>query len=286
MWFKRNKKNRSTLTTYLRDRIEIHRLHRITTVAVTQHLFSEMTWVLFLGKNSSAFGTVYCPTQCPTVTTQCPMPTCHNPMPNCPNSYASLHARRTDIQIGYVGWYRTVHVLLLVVSYDTHKGNRWTNFNPPNHRGKSNIQVTLLTSIYRQSLLHSQATTGPLHSRRQALAGNVSLLLCPLSQGVGQWTLRLHYHSSSLGKISHAPHQPDFQMIRICSRTKPYLYSEHSHIRFCIPNITISICCDSFDGSGNSLPGNLKPIREIFFISTEIFYWDEIYVLEAPFFQI
>ena len=30
-------------------------------------------------------------------------------------------------------WYRTVYIPWLVVSYDTHKGKRWLNSNPPNH---------------------------------------------------------------------------------------------------------------------------------------------------------
>ena len=32
-------------------------------------------------------------------------------------------------------WYRTVYIPWLVASYDTHKGKRWLNSNPPNHRG-------------------------------------------------------------------------------------------------------------------------------------------------------
>ena len=46
----------------------------LTTMAVTQDLLSEIP----LGKNSSAFGTVYDLNQ-------------DNSVPNCPNSYASLH---------------------------------------------------------------------------------------------------------------------------------------------------------------------------------------------------
>ena len=54
-------------------------------------------------------------------------------MPNCPNSYASLHARRPCMQqAGGIG----VYITCLVASYDTHKGKRWLNSNPPNHRGK------------------------------------------------------------------------------------------------------------------------------------------------------
>ena len=32
-------------------------------------------------------------------------------------------------------WYMTVYIPWLVTSYDTHKGKRWLNSNPPNHRG-------------------------------------------------------------------------------------------------------------------------------------------------------
>ena len=32
-------------------------------------------------------------------------------------------------------WYRTVYIPWLVASYDTDKGKRWLNCNPPNHRG-------------------------------------------------------------------------------------------------------------------------------------------------------
>ena len=35
-------------------------------------------------------------------------------------------------------WYRTVYIPWLVASYDTHKGKRWLNSNPPNHRGHFN----------------------------------------------------------------------------------------------------------------------------------------------------
>ena len=36
-------------------------------------------------------------------------------------------------------WYRTVYITWLVASYDTHKGKRWLNSNPPNHRGQKVI---------------------------------------------------------------------------------------------------------------------------------------------------
>ena len=57
----------------------------LTTVAVTHDLLSGMPLVLVKKKNSSAFGIVYYLNQ-------------DNPVPICPNSYASLHARRPNIQ--------------------------------------------------------------------------------------------------------------------------------------------------------------------------------------------
>ena len=57
----------------------------LTTVAVTHDLLSRMPLVLVKKENSSAFGTVYYLNQ-------------NNQVPNCPNSYASLHARRPNIQ--------------------------------------------------------------------------------------------------------------------------------------------------------------------------------------------
>ena len=39
-------------------------------------------------------------------------------------------------------WYRTVYIPWLVAFYNTHKGKRWLNSNPPNHRGKDyDIQI-------------------------------------------------------------------------------------------------------------------------------------------------
>ena len=40
-------------------------------------------------------------------------------------------------------WYRTVYILWLVASYDTHKGKR-LNSNPPNHRG----QILMLWKLF------------------------------------------------------------------------------------------------------------------------------------------
>ena len=41
-------------------------------------------------------------------------------------------------------WYRTVYIPCLVASYNMHKGKRWLNSNPPNHRGKNEIQTIML----------------------------------------------------------------------------------------------------------------------------------------------
>ena len=40
-------------------------------------------------------------------------------------------------------WYRTVYIPWLATSYDTHKGMRWLNSDPPNHRGT--IGIFLIT---------------------------------------------------------------------------------------------------------------------------------------------
>ena len=38
-------------------------------------------------------------------------------------------------------WYRTVYITWLVAFYDTHKGKRWLNSNPPNHRGSIHLEM-------------------------------------------------------------------------------------------------------------------------------------------------
>ena len=40
-------------------------------------------------------------------------------------------------------WYRTVYIPWLVAFYDTHKGKRWLNYNPPNHSGNVHIDDIL-----------------------------------------------------------------------------------------------------------------------------------------------
>ena len=42
-------------------------------------------------------------------------------------------------------WYKTVYIPWIVVSYDTHKGKHWLNYDPPNHRGP--ITITILYII-------------------------------------------------------------------------------------------------------------------------------------------
>ena len=60
-------------------------------------------------------------------------------------------------------WYRTVYIAWLIASYDTHKGKRFQNFNPPSYRGKKsplfsplahsqNLQLTVLTFVPEVSL--------------------------------------------------------------------------------------------------------------------------------------
>ena len=57
-----------------------------------------------------------------TRTTQCPTVQTHTP--HCMQETKHTVSR----------WYRTVYIPWLVASYDTHKGKRWLNFNPPRHR--------------------------------------------------------------------------------------------------------------------------------------------------------
>ena len=46
-------------------------------------------------------------------------------------------------------WYRTVHIPWLGATYDTHKGKRWLNSNPPNHRGKiSRFNFSIYRSLH------------------------------------------------------------------------------------------------------------------------------------------
>ena len=49
-------------------------------------------------------------------------------------------------------WYRTVYIPWLVASYDTHKGKRWLNSNPPNHRGKHPLGYRSTIHIFMPSI--------------------------------------------------------------------------------------------------------------------------------------
>ena len=95
----------------------------LTTVA-TQDLLSRMPLIHFLIMNSSAFVTVYY----------------LNKDNSVPNWSTSLHAR-TNHTINRC--YRTVNIPRLVVSYETHKGNRWLNSKTPS-QGRQNLFVCFL----------------------------------------------------------------------------------------------------------------------------------------------
>ena len=45
-------------------------------------------------------------------------------------------------------WYRTVYIRWLVASYDTHKGKRWLNSDPPSHRGQFHTTKNYLNLKY------------------------------------------------------------------------------------------------------------------------------------------
>ena len=92
----------------------------LTTGALTQDLLSGMPWVLKIelihlwnsilpepGQPSAQLSKLICLTACK----------------------KAMHAISR--------WYRTVYIPWLVASYDTHKGKRWLNSNPANHRGKT-----------------------------------------------------------------------------------------------------------------------------------------------------
>ena len=99
----------------------------LTTVAVTQDLLSGMPLVLKIklirlwntilsepGQPSAQLSKLICLTACK----------------------KAMHAISR--------WYRTVYIPWLVASYDTHKGKRWLNSNPPNHRGLREINYVKL----------------------------------------------------------------------------------------------------------------------------------------------
>ena len=49
-------------------------------------------------------------------------------------------------------WYSTVYISWFVASYNTYKGKRWLNFNPPNHMGKITTVITTLHCIHYTAL--------------------------------------------------------------------------------------------------------------------------------------
>ena len=105
----------------------------LTTVAVTQDLLSGMPLVRKIGlirhRNSIL------------------------PEPGQPSAQLSKLLRLTACKKAMHAisrWYRTVYIPWLVASYDTHKGKRWLNSNPPNHRGKATDENSVNTNSKTQ----------------------------------------------------------------------------------------------------------------------------------------
>ena len=92
----------------------------LTTVAVTHDLLSGMPLVLLRKELIRLWNSIL-------------------PEPGQPSAQLSKLIRLTTCKKTnhtVSRWYRTVHIPLLVASYDTHKGKRWLNSKPPSHRGE------------------------------------------------------------------------------------------------------------------------------------------------------
>ena len=90
----------------------------LTTVAVTQDLLSGMPLVLKIELIR--------------------LWNCLLPEPGQPSAQLSKLIRLTAFKKAMHAisrWYRTVYIPWLVASYDTHKGKRWLNSNPPKPKG-------------------------------------------------------------------------------------------------------------------------------------------------------
>ena len=55
-------------------------------------------------------------------------------------------------------WYKTVHIPWLVDSYDTQKGKRWVNSNPPNQRGQKPTPTVF--NLQASDWVHCEEETG------------------------------------------------------------------------------------------------------------------------------
>ena len=92
----------------------------LTTVAVTQDLLSGMPLVLKI-ELIRLWSSIL-------------------PEPGQPSAQLSKLIRLTSCKNAMHAtsrWYRTVYIPWLIASYDTHKGKRWLNSEPPNHRGQT-----------------------------------------------------------------------------------------------------------------------------------------------------
>ena len=100
----------------------------LTTVAVTQDLLSEMPLVLKI-ELIRLWNSIL-------------------PEPGQPSAQLSKLIRLTACKKAMHAisrWYRTVYIPWLVAFYDTHKGKRWRNSNPPNHRAEIFLSASYLS---------------------------------------------------------------------------------------------------------------------------------------------
>ena len=115
----------------------------LTTVAVTQDLLSGMPLVLKI-ELIHLWSSIL-------------------PEPGQPSAQLSKLIRLTECKNAMHAtsrWYRTVYIPWLVASYDTHKGRRWLNSEPPNHRGLCYvyqhmfINICLSTYVYQHMFIN------------------------------------------------------------------------------------------------------------------------------------
>ena len=109
----------------------------LTTVAVTHDLLSGMPLVLLRKELIRLWNSIL-------------------PEPGQPSAQLSKLIRLTackETKHTVSRWYRTVYIPRLVASYDTHKGKRWLNSNPPKPQGTTlcpltSCPLTLCEKIY------------------------------------------------------------------------------------------------------------------------------------------
>ena len=114
----------------------------LTTVAVTQNLLAGMPLILKIELIR--------------------LWSCILPEPGQPSAQLSKLIRLTACKKAMHAtswWYRTVYIPWLIASYDTHKGKRWLNSNPPNHRGhRLFCAVHKIFKLFRYELYEDDQT--------------------------------------------------------------------------------------------------------------------------------